>query len=67
MGINDSEESSGSQESTDSHQETAEGTLEFWELPERFSNLALSEADCEMVMRGANDDVSDWKKITLQQ
>ena len=41
--------------------------LEFWEVPSRFQNMGYSEYDCDLVLQGANDDVSDWNKIQLHQ
>ena len=39
--------------------------LYFWELPERFENLGFTEEDCDLVLQGANDDIGDWKNISL--
>ena len=46
------------------YDESYEGVY-FWETPDRFRNLGLSEQDCDMVLQGANDDVADWRNIRL--
>ncbi|CAI2384163.1 unnamed protein product [Moneuplotes crassus] len=59
------EDSSSLNSSSQGSEDQLQGPFEFWDVPEKFGNIRLSEEDMNMYIQGANDDVPNWENIIL--